>query len=591
MDARRPRDGVRPDRPPGAAAPQRARQPDPGPRLALAAEAAGAGAYEWDMVTGAIFWDETACRLVGVSPDDFEGRADAFFAALDPADAARLAASTARVIETGGAYRNWYQVIHPDGSVRRIEERGEVVFGSDGRPERFIGLLLDRTGEGPDPVQLGHPTEAVRPPDANSGSTALSGLLSARSDDSSFVLILARALSRATTVADVLRVMTDIARPSLGAENLLIDVIYEDDSSWIGASAYAEDIREALSGLRDQAAEAMRTAVAESRPLFVEDIEVRGTDGRVTETRSWAVLPLSISDQWVGACLFSFGGRRVFDDDRRALFTAVAGILAQALARAKLYDTEHQRATQLQRAMLPRRLPDLAGFDSVVRYLPSTAGMLAGGDWYDQLRLADGSIGLVIGDVQGHSAEASAVMGQLRIALRAYATEGHAPSEVLARTGRLLADLDTDLFATCCYLQLNQTTGELLAARAGHPQPVMVNCHQRRVSELAVPGGPPLGVDPAATYPWTRTVLASGDALLLYTDGLVETRGEDIDLSVRAMLGRIQDCLASTPPPPGGGGADQLEQLADFLVRPVLDVAPRQDDVALMLLRRLPASG
>ena len=591
---------------------RRSRQAALEPRLALAAAAAGAGAYEWDVATGDIFWDETACQLVGVAPDDFDGRAEAFFAALDPSDAARLAASTARVIETGGPYRNWYQVNHPDGSVRRIEERGEVVFGEDGRPERFIGLLLDRTGEGPDPAHLGQPTDAVRPLDptavnaasAKSGSTALSGLLSSRSDDSSFVLILTRALSRATTVADVLRVMTDIARPSLGAENLLIDVIYEDDSAWIGAAAYAEHLREELNGLRDQAAEAMRTAVAESRPLFVEDVAVYGPDGEVAETRSWAVLPLAISDQWVGACLFSFGGSRVFDDEQRALFTAVAGILAQALARAKLYDTEHQRATQLQRAMLPRRLPELAGFDSVVRYLPSTAGMLAGGDWYDQLELADGSIGLVIGDVQGHSAEASAVMGQLRIALRAYAAEGHAPSEVLARTGRLLAGLDTDLFATCCYLQLRPDTGELVAARAGHPQPVMINCQQRRVSEFSVPGGPPLGVNPDATYPWTRTVLASGDALLLYTDGLVETRGEDIDLSVRSMLGRIEDCLAeppsqpspqSTPSPPSTpfppstdcSDVDRLDQLADCLVQPVLEVAPRQDDVALMLVRRL----
>ncbi|QMU68048.1 SpoIIE family protein phosphatase [Streptacidiphilus sp. P02-A3a] len=584
MDARPPDDAD----PVDAADPDRpgARQLALEPRLALAAQAAKAGAYEWDMVTGAIFWDEVVCRLVGVAPDEFDGRAEAFFAALDPADAARLAASTARVIETGGAYRNWYQVNHPDGRVRRIEERGEVLFGADGRPERFIGLLLDRTDEGPDPVNLARPTDPASAQE--SGSTALSGLLTARSDDSSFVLILARALSRATTVADVLRVMTDIARPSLGADNLLIDVIYEDDSSWIGAAAYGEHVRESLTGLRDQAAEAMRTAVTESRPLFVEDIEVRGPDGGVIETRSWAVLPLSSSDVWVGACLFAFTGSRVFDDEKRAMFTALSGILAQALARAKLYDTEHQRATQLQRAMLPRRLPDLAGFDSVVRYLPASAGMLAGGDWYDQLRLADGSVGLVIGDVQGHSAEASAVMGQLRIAIRAFAAEGHGPSEVLARTGRLLAGLDTDLFATCCYLQLNPDTGELLAARAGHPHPVMINCTRPRVSEFAIPGGPPLGVDPSATYPWTRTVLAPGDALLLYTDGLVETRQDDIEESVRAMLSRIQDCLRGTPPPGTDTGADRLDQLAECLVRPVLAVVPRQDDVALMLVRRLP---
>ncbi len=179
-------------------------------------------------------------------------------------------------------------------------------------------------------------------------------------------------------------------------------------------------------------------------------------------------------------------------------------------------------------------------------------------------------------------------MGQLRIAIRAFAAEGHDPSEVLARTGRLLAGLDTELFATCCYLQLDPATGELLAARAGHPHPVMINCSQSRVSEFVVPGGPPLGVDPAADYPWTRTVLASGDALLLYTDGLVETRRDDIDESVRGMLARIDDSLRTLPEHGADAGADRLDQLAECLVGPVLSVAPRQDDVALMLVRRLP---
>ena len=596
------------------------------PPLAVAARAARAGAYEWNLTNGDILWDEAVCRMFDTDPEDTEGRAEAYLDALHPADAARLNAAIAEVIVRGGPYRNSYQVVRDDGTVRQLEERGEVLHDTHGRPERLIGLVIDCTDESADP---GYPhvpgarADAERPraprlrdalpswlggdpsaPDDADCAADRSPVSPAEATDA-FLLTLTRALARAATVAEVTSVMTDIARPALGAENLLIDsdpnlvgLIPDPDRPGsgieVGVAAAHTPLREELLRVRATAGDAMRQAVREEKPLFLEGLDLPpepdGSDAPLT--RSWVVLPLSGSDGWRGACLFGFTGSKVFDDAQRTLFTAVAGILAHSLSRARLYDTEHQWATELQRAMLPRRLPSVPKHSTAVRYLPGTTGMAVGGDWYDLLQLPDGRVGLVVGDVQGHSIEATAVMGQLRIALRAYAAEGHSPGAVLARTGRLLAELDTDLFATCCYLSLDPATGSVSAARAGHPQPARIHAGQGTAVELDLPGGPPLGVDPTAYYPESETVLAPGETLLLYTDGLIETRDEDIDTSferllatVRKWVGTEPGSATSTGTGTGTGTAGWLGRLADHLVGPSRARSPRADDVAVFLIQ------
>ncbi|MBF9068774.1 SpoIIE family protein phosphatase [Streptacidiphilus sp. NEAU-YB345] len=538
-----------------------------------ALDAARAGLFAWDVASGAVHWDDFVCSLVGVAPEEFDGRADAFFDALHAADAARLAAATAKALERGGRYRNHYRIVHPDGRIRRIEERGEVLLDADGRPERVLGLLLDRSSDGPDPGYPEVPTAAL---DATSGYGHGYGPYADSSD--AFLLTITRALSRATTADDVMQVLTDMARPSLGAETLLVSLTPTGDPHEIGTVTLHEPLPEELHPLRPAAAAAMRRALVQEKPVFVEGISAPPPPGRRPVVRTWAVLPLASSDQRHGSCLFGYPGARRFDEAQRSLFTALSGIIAHALGRALLYDAEHQRATELQRAMLPRRVPHVPHHTVAVRYRPGTAGMEVGGDWYEVLELDGDRVGLVIGDVQGHSARASAVMGQLRIALRAFAREGHDPAGTLARTSRLLSDLDTDLFATCCYLTLEPATGRLSAARAGHPLPVRLES-SGAARELDLPGGPPLGVDPAAEYPLAEHRLGVGEGLLLYTDGLIEDREESYDESVDRLLA----ALAEGGRPPARTG---WESLADRLVRPRDTAATQRDDLALLLLRR-----
>ena len=178
--------------------------------------------------------------------------------------------------------------------------------------------------------------------------------------------------------------------------------------------------------------------------------------------------------------------------------------------------------------------------------------MDVGGDWYDVVETGRG-LALVIGDVQGHGVSAAATMGQLRSAVRAFALSGHDPEEVMSGTNRLLIDLDPGQFASCCYIVLDPATGSAQAVRAGHPQPLLRH-PDGRTEVLDLPGGVVLGIDVEASYPVTELRLEPGAVLALYTDGLVEQAGIDIDLGVE----RLRSSLAEAGSSSLAGTADRL---------------------------------
>lgn len=542
------------------------------PMLSLAVRSAGHGAFERDLVTGETYWDATAYRVVGrpVPPEGAPADAPDLDRLVHPEDLPDVQAALAEALATGGPYRIEYRVPRRSGGAIRIEETGEVMLDVHRRPVRIAGLLADR-----DRAR----TPEEQPPAGEPGNGA-----PAAGARSALLLALTRSLSRAVTVRDVTTAVTDVARPAFGAASIVLDLVDEGRLLPVSHTVYGGPRRTELTRLADLSEGVMQHSLARSTPLFSEPGQARRSTGGPLTPAAWAVLPLVASGRQVGSCLITFSTERAFGREDRTLYSAFAGILAQSLERARLYDTHHHRATELQRAMLPRTLPRLPGLASAARYLPSTEGMQIGGDWYDLLRLPDGRIGLVIGDVQGHNAEATAVMGQLRSGLRAYATDGHDPAATLARTSRLLSELDTDLFATCLYLTLDPADGTLRAARAGHPSPVRIAADARAV-ELDLPGGPPLGVDPGMPYQLAVGHLAVGETLLVYTDGLVEDREEDYDESVQRMLGGLELWARQTGPVRLGPTA-ALERLADLLTLNVTERRSRPDDVALLLLHR-----
>ncbi|MFI1399101.1 PP2C family protein-serine/threonine phosphatase [Streptomyces sp. NPDC020681] len=208
-------------------------------------------------------------------------------------------------------------------------------------------------------------------------------------------------------------------------------------------------------------------------------------------------------------------------DDGQQLLTTLGRLVDQALEQMKLQRARVELALALQRHMLPPSLPQLPGLHIAARYAPSQDGLDVGGDWYDAFLMMDGSLGLAVGDVQGHDVEAIAFMGQVRTSLRAIAEATSDPREVLGRTNDLLISMGGGLFATCCFLRFDPVTRDLTVSRAGHVPMVWATAGGR--SGIALDrGGPPLGVVRGESYPMTHRRLTEAGVLVLLTDGVVE---------------------------------------------------------------------
>ncbi|MER6035903.1 MULTISPECIES: PAS domain S-box protein [unclassified Streptomyces] len=244
----------------------------------------------------------------------------------------------------------------------------------------------------------------------------------------------------------------------------------------------------------------------------------------------------------------------------------------------ELYEQQRHIALTLQRSLMgtPPAIPGLA---TASRYRPATQGAGVGGDWFDLIPLGAGRVGVLIGDVMGRGLEAAAVMGQLRSAAHALAKTGVQPRQLMQTLESVVADLDVpDQLVTCCYLVIAADTGEVTMCSAGH-LPVLVTAPGRSAEVLPAPVNAPLGVG-GVIYEQRRTTVAPGATLVLYTDGLIEMPGTDIEDQLTELIATL-DKLPDTPP--------DLEAAADHVLSTLLPDADGHDDVTL-LLTQLPAA-
>ena len=223
-----------------------------------------------------------------------------------------------------------------------------------------------------------------------------------------------------------------------------------------------------------------------------------------------------------------------FTDTDEAIVVQLAQLAASAIEKERLLEAQARLAGTLQRSLLPESLPDVAGVEMAARYAPGAAEVDVGGDWYDALTLPDGDLFLVIGDVVGKGVEAAAAMGQLRHCLRTYAFEGLEPAAALERLNVLVNTLGGSEFATVLAARLTPPTGQLRYASAGHPPPLVVTAN-RVVEFLDGAQSVPLGALPQPEWDEGRRVLSPGSTLVLYTDGLVESRSLHLDAGLERL--------------------------------------------------------
>lgn len=353
------------------------------------------------------------------------------------------------------------------------------------------------------------------------------------------------ALNSATDRQDILLKIAAHAAGLFEASALLLDA--RSGQSLHAASADA---------VRVTTLEAADVAALVARALVVRDVEVEGVRYRAA----------MLDDSTRVLLVESVGPQKLPEDD--AVLSAYVRSATTALQNMQRYDLERSIALRLQQNLLPEATPRLADLDIVTRYEASEEHIEIGGDFYEAFALDSRRVVIAVGDVVGHSLAAAMIMAQLRTAIRCFALEGHAPDSILERLSRVLDTFHHDITATVVCGIYDARTGAFDFANAGHMLPLYRN---GGVWEFAQIGGPLLGIG-AETPRMQRVLLAPGDRLLLYTDGLIERRNEDLHLSMERLKATASAAVGS------------LSELCDRLL--ASGGGNLGDDVAILALER-----
>ncbi len=287
---------------------------------------------------------------------------------------------------------------------------------------------------------------------------------------------------------------------------------------------------------------------------------------------------------WLAAPLVSRDGRNLgliqlsdkldgdeFTAEDEAILVQLAQMASITIENARMFHHEHQVAVALQRSLLPQDLPQFRDVEVAARYFAGAAGVDVGGDWYDVFALRDGGIAMVLGDVAGRGIQAASVMGQLRMAVRAYALEEMTTTGVVERVDRLLQSLRLVEFATLAYAVWAPGSDMLRLVLAGHPPPLLVDPD----GAVAIPptvASVPLGAVADAVFEETTLRVEPGSTVLLYSDGLIESRTASLDVGMRRLERVVRD------------GPSALDALCDHVLAAVVD-PDNADDATLLAVR------
>jgi sigma-B regulation protein RsbU (phosphoserine phosphatase) len=527
-------------------------------RLDEAQAIAHLGSWEWDVQRDTVTWSDEMHRIYGLEPTRAPVDFAHFLDYVHPDDRERVDQAVQQALAAGAEFTFEHRIVRSDGAERIVQARGRAIADEDGTVIRMAGT--------------GH--------DVTEQRTAQDQAATASA-----------AIAMAQRVAD-LQLITETALAHLGLDDLLPELLDRicqalrvEDAAVLLMDGDGETlVLEAARG-SSQAEVGTRMAVGggftgrvahERKTLVIQgDAFDQVLSPALNETRLNAVVgvPLLLRGELLGVLNVGALHDREFAEDEVALIELAAERAAMAIDHARVYERERKIAETLQRALLPEKLPELDAVRAAVRYVPASDVAEIGGDWYDVMALPGGDVGIVLGDVTGHGLEAAALMAQLRHGLRAYALDGLEPAAIAQRLDTLIHTPGFERLATLVYAILSPDL-TLRYVNAGHLPPLIASA-DGSTRLLDDPGGVPIGCE-TSLYATQYAQLEPGDALVLYTDGLVERRGESIDDGI----GRLRDVASA--------GVTDPHDLADAILRALLPVTDGEDDIAVLVVRPEP---
>jgi PAS domain S-box-containing protein len=507
--------------------------------LRVAFETARMGSWSWDATTNTVVWDEAMELRYGLEPGTFSGTFEDFVSGVHPEDreSTLKAIERARLDESELMFE--HRVIWPDGSIHWLEARGRPVRDDD---DVFVGMV----GVGID-IDERKQLQALtmEAPELRATAQLAADLLEAER-------IAGVGSWRWEADSNVVRLSAEMAR-MLGSERTMTGVEFADTLQRV---AHPDDVAE----LERSAQEALERR---QRRYLMECRLVIGGDTRTVLHR----------------------GEIVVDPETREL-VAVRGtfqdITEQRKAETELHAARlrlvsERRAVQVLRETLIRpSFPALESFEIAARYLAATNEHEIGGDWYDAFATPAGDVILAVGDVSGHGVTSARLMAKLRHATRAYASIDDDLALLLCRLDGFLDQVRDDIqIATVLLARLDPASGRLQLVSAGHPPPVLVHDGRAELVDL-IPGPPLCAPSVPDAFRAVTATLQPGNALVLFTDGLVERRNDSLD----AGFGRLLGAFGSAQP-------DTADGYCELAIEACLRDVEQEDDVCLLAVRRL----
>jgi PAS domain S-box-containing protein len=560
-------------------------------RLRLAVESTGLGTWDFDPITRKSKWDERCKEIFGLTPET-EVDYEIFLSRVHREDRERVDRGVQRALDpgSGGKYNVEYRTVGlEDGDERWVAARGQAFFDTSGRSVRFIGTVLDiterkRAEEERDLLlvreQLAR-AEAVRARRRLALLASVGPVLYSSFDYEATLERIAR-----FTVPDL-------------ADWCLVDIVEEDGSVNQLAAAHADPAKETLlwelrthrrfgEDAPGTAAQVLRTG----RSVLVPEVSGSWQAERATgeehlrllrnlEVSSLMSVPLLARGRALGVMtLVSSSPERRYDEEDLSLAENLASRCALAVDNARLYRERSYIARTLQRSLLPH-LPQIPGVEVGVEYLPVGEENEVGGDFYDLIEagVGEGCWMAVIGDISGKGAAAAAVTALARYTIRAMALRECKPAAILSALNEaMIRQLDDDQFCTVACACLKLTNGsrvELTVARGGHPAPLLLRAEGS--IEVIEPPGKALGVFPDPELGDRTVRLEAGDAVVFYTDGIIEARGPDGSFFGEERLLNVLGSCAGLDAP------SLAEKLRNVVM--AFGEGPQRDDLAVLVLR------